>query len=635
MATDHVNGNGTEEAMDTTAEVTRSEHFPALLEAGLPQNVAEKLDDLYVAGLVAHSDLDERALEALKEFNEEGALQVLVQFKESDLSHVQNKSAFLCGVMKTYRQREKQGTKVSDSTKGPDEAKIKELLDRTNYTLDVTTGQRKYGGPPPESVYSGAQPIVGTEIFIGKIPRDLFEDELVPLFEKAGPIWDLRLMMDPLSGLNRGYAFVTFCTKEAAQEAVKLCNNHEIRPGKHIGVCISVANNRLFVGSIPKSKTKEQIVEEFAKVTEGLSDVILYHQPDDKKKNRGFCFLEYEDHKTAAQARRRLMSGKVKVWGNVVTVEWADPIEDPDPEVMSKVKVLFVRNLANGVTEELLETSFSEFGKLERVKKLKDYAFIHFEERDGAVKALEEMNGKELEGEPIEIVFAKPPDQKRKERKAQRQAAKTVMYDDYYYYSPPSHMPPPVRGRGRGGNRGGYAAYPPDYYGYEDYYDYYGYDYHNYRGGYDDPYYGYDDFQAPSRGRGGNRGSRGGSSPARGRGGSGGGGGAPRGRANFSQRGGPGPGRGGRGARGGSLQPRGRGGVRGARGGRGGNVGGKRKADGYNQPDSKRRQTNNQNWGSQPIAQQPLQGGDHSGNYSGYKSDNQEFYQDSFGQQWK
>ncbi|EDL77586.1 rCG25340, isoform CRA_b [Rattus norvegicus] len=328
--------------------------------------------------------------------------------------------------MKTYRQREKQGTKVADSSKGPDEAKIKALLERTGYTLDVTTGQRKYGGPPPDSVYSGQQPSVGTEIFVGKIPRDLFEDELVPLFEKAGPIWDLRLMMDPLTGLNRGYAFVTFCTKEAAQEAVKRYNNHEIRSGKHIGVCISVANNRLFVGSIPKSKTKEQILEEFSKVTEGLTDVILYHQPDDKKKNRGFCFLEYEDHKTAAQARRRLMSGKVKVWGNVGTVEWADPIEDPDPEVMAKVKVLFVRNLANTVTEEILEKSFSQFGKLERVKKLKDYAFIHFDERDGAVKAMEEMNGKDLEGENIEIVFAKPPDQKRKERKAQRQAGMMI-----------------------------------------------------------------------------------------------------------------------------------------------------------------------------------------------------------------
>lgn len=28
----------------------------------------------------------------------------------------------------------------------------------------------------------------------------------------------------------------------------------------------------------------------------------------------------------------------MKVWGNVVTVEWADPIEDPDPEVMAKVR---------------------------------------------------------------------------------------------------------------------------------------------------------------------------------------------------------------------------------------------------------------------------------------------------------
>lgn len=56
MATDHVNGNGTEgtegteEPMDTTAPVSHSEHFEALIEAGLPQKVAEKLDELYVAG---------------------------------------------------------------------------------------------------------------------------------------------------------------------------------------------------------------------------------------------------------------------------------------------------------------------------------------------------------------------------------------------------------------------------------------------------------------------------------------------------------------------------------------------------------------------------------------------------------
>ena len=36
----------------------------------------------------------------------------------------------------------------------------------------------------------------------------------------------------------------------------------------------------------------------------GLVDVIIYSSPDDKKKNRGFCFLEYESHKAASLAKR-------------------------------------------------------------------------------------------------------------------------------------------------------------------------------------------------------------------------------------------------------------------------------------------------------------------------------------------
>lgn len=44
------------------------------------------------------------------------------------------------------------------------------LLERTGYTLDVTTGQRKYGGPPPEAVHSGAQPTIGTEVKTSRLP---------------------------------------------------------------------------------------------------------------------------------------------------------------------------------------------------------------------------------------------------------------------------------------------------------------------------------------------------------------------------------------------------------------------------------------------------------------------------------
>ena len=46
--------------------------------------------------------------------------------------------------------------------KGPDEEKIKEILERTGYSLDVTTGQRKYGGPPPN--WTGPPPSNGCEV---------------------------------------------------------------------------------------------------------------------------------------------------------------------------------------------------------------------------------------------------------------------------------------------------------------------------------------------------------------------------------------------------------------------------------------------------------------------------------------
>lgn len=109
--------------------------------------VAGKLDDIYKTGKLAHVELDERALDALKEFPVDGALNVLSQFLESNLEHVSNKSAYLCGVMKTYRQKSRatqQGVATPTPAvlaKGPDEDKIKQILDRTGYTLDVTTGK--------------------------------------------------------------------------------------------------------------------------------------------------------------------------------------------------------------------------------------------------------------------------------------------------------------------------------------------------------------------------------------------------------------------------------------------------------------------------------------------------------------
>lgn len=296
----------------------------------------------------------------------------------------------------------------------PNEGALMALMERTGYRMMQENGQRKYGPPPG---WEGPAPQRGCEIFVGKIPRDVYEDELVPVFESVGRIYEMRLMMD-FDGKNRGYAFVMYTQKHEAKRAVRELNNFEVRPGRLLGVCSSVDNCRLFIGGIPKTKKREEILEEVSKVTEGVLDVIVYASAADKLKNRGFAFVEYESHRAAAMARRKLMPGRIQLWGHQIAVDWAEPEIDVDEDIMETVKILYVRNLMMETSEETLRRIFGQYnpGCVERVKKIRDYAFVHFASRDDAVVAMNNLNSTEIEGSFIEVTLAKPVDKEQYSR---------------------------------------------------------------------------------------------------------------------------------------------------------------------------------------------------------------------------
>lgn len=87
--------------------------------------------------------------------------------------------------------------------------------------------------------------------------------------------------------------------------------------------------------------TKDDILTEMRKVTEGVMDVIVYPSASDKTKNRGFAFVEYESHRSAAMARRKLMNGRVDLWGHNIAVDWAEPELEVDAEIMAQVRPIF------------------------------------------------------------------------------------------------------------------------------------------------------------------------------------------------------------------------------------------------------------------------------------------------------
>ena len=67
---------------------------------------------------------------------------------------------------------------------------------------------------------------------------------------------------------NVGLVLLTFCGVEMSLVcSVLQLDNYEIKPGKKLKINVSVANLRLFVGNIPKSKSRDEIMEEFEKLT--------------------------------------------------------------------------------------------------------------------------------------------------------------------------------------------------------------------------------------------------------------------------------------------------------------------------------------------------------------------------------
>ena len=278
------------------------------------------------------------------------------------------------------------------------------LIERTGYSIVQFNGQKRYG-PPPD--WEGEAPSRGCEVFVGKIPRDCFEEELVPVFEKMGKIYELRLMME-YPWLNEGYAFVVYGEVASAKESVRQLNNYEIRKGRKLVVSMRVDNCRLYVGRIPKYVTKEDVRQEVQKVTEGVVDVLVYPSQADKTKNRGYAFVEYDSHRAAAMARRKLMNRQVFLWGRQLAVDWAELELEVDEEIMAQVKALHIRNLMFGTTEDIIEVVFSMHGPVDRVKKIRDYAFVHFHSKEDAHEAMKQLNGSLLDGAEIEVTLAKP-----------------------------------------------------------------------------------------------------------------------------------------------------------------------------------------------------------------------------------
>lgn len=164
-----------------------------------------------------------------------------------------------------------------------------------------------------------------------------------------------------------------------------------------------------------------------------------------KIQNLGFGFVNFAEHEGAAAAIEEMNGREFKttVDGEEVTQELyvgrAQKKSERERELRAKFEAekmeriskfqgvnLYVKNLDDGVTDDMLRTEFATMGTITSARVMKDlkdgrsrgFGFVCYSTPEEATRAVNEMNGKLLNGKPIFVALA----QRKEVRRAQLEA---------------------------------------------------------------------------------------------------------------------------------------------------------------------------------------------------------------------
>ncbi|EEF30874.1 RNA binding protein, putative [Ricinus communis] len=244
------------------------------------------------------------------------------------------------------------------------------------------------------------------EIFVGGLDREATEEDVRRVFETIGEVVEVRLHRNLAMSKSKGYAFVKFANKEHAKRSLSEMKNPVIC-GKRCGTAPSEDNDTLFLGNICNTWTKEAIRQKLKDYgVEGVENITLVADVQHEGRSRGFAFLEFSCHADAMHAYKRLQKPDV-VFGHperTAKVAFAEPIREPDPEVMAHVKTVFLDGLPPHWDEDRVREQLRGYGEIMRIvlarnmstAKRKDFGFVDFSSHEAAIACIERINNAEL-----------------------------------------------------------------------------------------------------------------------------------------------------------------------------------------------------------------------------------------------
>lgn len=290
-------------------------------------------------------------------------------------------------------------------------------------------------------------------VFVKNIQRDISQQYLCYVFSAFGTVTSCKIATDR-NGDSRGYGFVLFDKEEQAIRAIENANGLELN-GKSIIVEKYMTRHELD-NKYPQTniffKNFGPLDEDTIKHIFGKYGFITNMRivRDEEGYSRGFGFISFETPSSAMIAVDE-MNGAMLANGRILYVAKAQKKSERIRDLRNKFKYngcnLFVKNLDEQVTDELLKDTFETFGfvtsaEIRRINgRSRGFGFVRFSRAEEAATALSMMNGVFLGSKPIFINFAQSREERRRNFKqhfdqlrANQLAVAKMMEPKYSYF---------------------------------------------------------------------------------------------------------------------------------------------------------------------------------------------------------
>ncbi|XP_073406480.1 polyadenylate-binding protein 4-like [Dendrobates tinctorius] len=262
-------------------------------------------------------------------------------------------------------------------------------------------------------------------LYVGDLLQEVTEAMLYEKFTPVGNILSIRVCRDKLTRQSLGYAYVNFQQPEDAERALDTMNFEDMN-GKAMRIMWSQRDPSLrksgvgnvFIKNLDKTIDSKLLSDTFSAFGNIMSCKVVC----DKNGSKGYGFVHFETHESAQKAIDSL-NGMILSDQKVFIGHFKSRKErEPERVARSLYTNVYIKNFGKNMDDERLKELFCKYGPTLSIKvmtdengKSKGFGFVSFEKHEDAQKAVNEMNGKDVNGKAIYVGRA----QKKWERQAE------------------------------------------------------------------------------------------------------------------------------------------------------------------------------------------------------------------------